>query len=135
MCAKVKLSKKEQPVLPSTSIELSPSVSVLTTSQIVGNRRERDLVPKSISIVTIKEKTVCSKIEHTTPHTTSPSVATTSVATNMVHPALAYRMRIDELGESMYKEVVRITEGNMLNAKLALWEAIRRIERDMKEGR
>ena len=90
------------------------------------------VLPLTNSPAVKPDKVVTSKIEHTN-LISKPITNSTSTAANMVEPALAYRMRVDELGADMYEYAVRITEGNMLNSKLALWEAIRRVEKQMRE--
>ena len=114
MCAKVKSLRKGQPVSTSPLINLVEGAALIDKDGKVVNQ--------------INSKTVNSKIELTKPITNS-----TSTAANMIEPALAYRMRVDELGATMYEYAVKLTEGNMLNAKLALWEAIRRVEKVMRE--
>ena len=109
MAARRKLSKGQ-------NASISNSTDVIDVS-----KKESKVVSQNNS------KLVSSKIEHT------PINTSTSSTVSKVEPALAYRTRIDELGADMFTYSVRITEGNMLNAKLALWEAIRRVEKVMRE--
>ena len=118
MAARKKLEKER-------SVSTSPLIELATVAAKL--EKERISQSKSKEVSQNDSKLVSSKIEHT------PINTSTSSTVSKVEPALAYRTRIDELGADMFTYSVRITEGNMLNAKLALWEAIRRVEKVMRE--
>ena len=74
------------------------------------------------------EQVVSSKIEHT-----NPEPLQMSKSDKISVSQLAYRKSIKEIGLEISEYAIVEAQQNLLNAKLALWDAISLIEKKMKE--
>ena len=89
---------------------------------------------------------VYSKIEHTT----SPTPIATPIPPNLSDNAREkvetgkekivvslhkYRTSLKDIGKHVAEEAVRMAEGNLLSAKLGLWEGVKVVEDKLKENK
>lgn len=82
--------------------------------------------PMGAKVVPIPQELVSSKIEHTKP---------ISAKDQQRDSLMSYRKSIKDIGICLKDKALEVSEGNLLNAKLGLWEAMAVIERMMKENR
>lgn len=72
-------------------------------------------------------KEVNSKIENTKPAVNRNSKISDSLK--------SYRVNVKVAGQLLAKEAIRITDNNLLSAKMGLWEAIKVVEDKMRENK
>ena len=75
----------------------------------------------------VEKQMVSSRIENT------PTPPTTEKKERMSGSLHAYRSNLKKLGVDLAKEAIKMTESNLLSAKLGLWEAMKVVEEKLKE--
>ena len=93
-------------------------------------RKSSNSNPTIKVVPTVGEEVVTSRIENTNPLPTPPTKV------EKIRNSLGeYRLEMKGNGVKAVERVEALCEGNLLNMKLALWEALRIVEGRMRENR